>query len=109
MRSFTNKRTWERCRYCVPIMFSYFNKNHLVNGQTINYGGGGIGIKSHMFLKPGATVYFRIKQFLPNAAGKGDSQGLRSVALAEIKWCKEIFNDAETFYEIGAKYYVPEY
>jgi hypothetical protein len=109
VRSFTNKRTYERCRYCVPIVFSYFNKNHLVNSQTINCGSGGIGIKSRIFLQPGATVYIRIKQYLPNDAGKGDSQGLCSVALAEIKWCKEIFNEAETFYEIGARYCAPGY
>ena len=104
-----NKRAYKRFRYCVPVVVSYFNKNHLVNAQVLNHGSGGICFKSSTLLQSGATVYIRVKKFQPNGPSNDDCQGLRSVTLAEIKWCKEFFNETETLYEMGAKYYAPEH
>jgi hypothetical protein len=65
--------------------------------------------KSEVSLKPGATVCIRVKSFHPHGACNSNCGGLRSFSLAEAKWCREILNDTERFYEIGAKYYQTEY
>ena len=109
MKTYTDKRACERRTYTAPIAFSYFNKEHFFNAQTLNYGSGGICFRSPTFLQPGATVYIRVKKFHPNGSCTGDCPGLRSVTLAEVKWCKEFLNETEPFYEIGVKYYQPDY
>lgn len=109
MKSYTDKRACERRSYTAPLAFSYFNKEHYYEAQTLNHCAGGMRFKSEVFLQPGATVYIRVKKFQPNGACSGDCQGLRSVTLAEVKWCKEFLNETEPFYEIGAKYYEAEY
>ena len=109
MKSYTDKRACERRSYTASIAFSYFNKEHFFNAQTLNHGSGGICFKSRTSLQPGAAVFIRVKKFHSNGSCSGDCRGLRSATLAEVKWCKKFLNEIEPFYEIGAKYYEPEY
>ena len=109
MKTNAEKRACERHSYTAPIAFSYFNKEHCFESQTHNHCDVGMCFKSNFFLQPGATVYIRVKKFHPNGTCSGDCQGLRSVTLAEVKWCKDFLNESEPFYEIGAKYYEPDY
>jgi hypothetical protein len=65
--------------------------------------------KSNFFLQPEATVYIRVKKSHPNNSCRGLCHGLRSVTLAEVKWCDEKL-DADVFsYGVGVKYYEPDY
>jgi hypothetical protein len=109
MNAFTHKRACERRRYTATIQFSYFNKEHFYEAQTLNHCDEGMCFKSEVSLQPGAIVCIRVKDFHPNGACNGDCRGLRLLTLAEAKWCNEIFNKTEHFYQIGAKYYQPEY
>ncbi len=109
MKSYADKRACERRSHTALIEFSYFNKEQYYEAQTLNHCAGGLRFKSGVFLKPGATVYISVKKFHPNGPCSGDCRGLRSVTLAEVKWCKEFLNETEPFYEIGAKYYEPDY
>jgi hypothetical protein len=109
MNAYTDKRACERLRHTATIEFSYFNKQHCYEAQTLNHCGEGMCFKTEVSLQPGATVCIRLKNFSPHGACNGDCRGLRSLTLAEAKWCKEIINETETFYEIGVKYYHPEY
>jgi hypothetical protein len=109
MNAYTDKRVCERLRYTATIEFSYFNKQRCYEAQTLNYCDEGICFKSEVSLQPPATVVIRVKNFHPYGACNGDCRGLRSVTLAEAKWCNEILNGTEHFYEIGVKYYQPEY
>lgn len=69
----------------------------------------GICFKSNTFLRPGTTVYVRIKQFLPDTARESAFEGLRSATLGEIKWCKELVDTDTCTYEVGVKYPGPAY
>jgi len=109
MESYTDKRACKRLSYNASIAFSYFNKENCYEAQTLNHGDGGVCFESNVLLQPGATVYIRVKKIPPKSACSSDCRGLRSVTLAEVKWCKEFLNGTESFYEIGAKYYEPEY
>ena len=109
MKSETDKRVCERRYHTALIEFSYFNKEHRYNAQTLNHCDEGLCFKSHISLQPGAGVYITVKKLHPNGSCNGACRGLRSVTLAEVKWCKGFFNEIEPFYVIGAKYYQPDY
>lgn len=109
MKTYTDKRAFERHRHTATMEFSYFNRDHYYEAQTFNHSDEGMCFKSEISLRPGAAVLIRIKDLYPNGACNGDCRGLRSLALAEAKWCKEISNETKSFYEVGAKYYPPEY
>lgn len=109
MKTNAEKRVYDRHSFAADVEFSYFNKEHSYFAQTLNIGMGGMCLKSSLFLKPGATLYIRLQKVHPNNSGSGFRQGLRSVTLAEVKWCKEFLSETEPFYEIGAKYYAPVY
>ncbi|UCE54431.1 MAG: hypothetical protein JSV31_03025 [Desulfobacterales bacterium] len=109
METYTEKRAYKRSNYFAPIALSYFNKEHCFEAQTLNHGAGGMFFKSSFFLQPGATVYIRVKKFHLNGSYSGNCEGLRSVTLADVKWCREIPDANVPSYGIGVKYFEPEY
>ena len=109
MKTHAEKRTYERCGCTALIAFSYFNKDQCFNVKTINHGEGGMSFKSSFFLQPGATVYIRVKKFHPDGSGTVVCKWLRSVTLAEVKWCNEELDADAFFYRVGVKYYEPVY
>ena len=58
---------------------------------------------------PGATVFIRIKKIHPNGSCTGFCEGLRSITLAEIKWCKKEPDIDNTDYGVGVKYFESVY
>jgi hypothetical protein len=109
MKAAREKRHDERWQHKAAISFSYFNNESCFDGQTLNYGSGGMCFQSNFFLKPGATVFIRLKGSKPNGFCKGVSEGLRSVTLAEVKWCREIHDIAVPAYSVGVRYFPPAY
>lgn len=109
MKTNAEKRACERHSYTASIAFSYFNKEHCFEAQTLNHSAGGMCFKSNFFLQPGATVYIRVKKFHPNNSCTGLCHGLRSVTLAEVKWCDEELDTDVFSYGVGVKYYEPDY
>ena len=109
MKADTEKRANERHSYAADVAFSYFNKEHSYSAQTMNLGTGGMCLKSSFSLQPGATVYIRLKKIHPNDSGTGSCEGLRSVTLAEVKWCSEVPGDEVFQYAAGVKYFEPAY
>ena len=109
MKTNAEKRACERWNHTALIAFSYFNKEHCFEAQTLNHCAGGMCFKSNFLLQPGAIVYIRVKNFHPNNSCTGLCHGLRTVTLAEVKWCDEEL-DADVFsYRAGVKYYESEY
>ena len=110
MKTDAEKRAYERHCYSTDIVFSYFNKEHSYTAPTLNIGTGGMYFKSSLFLKPGATVYIRLKKVHPNGSCSGFCEGLHIVTLAEVKWCHEEAPGAEALpYGVGVKYFEAAY
>lgn len=109
MKPNSEKRACQRHCYAADIAFSYFNKEHSYDAHTLNIGTGGMCFKSSLFLQPGATVYIRLKKIHPNDSGNGFCEGLRSVTLAEVKWCSEVPGEEASHYGVGVKYFEPDY
>jgi len=109
MKTNAEKRVCSRHNYTVPITVSYFNKESYVEGQTFNHCTGGMCFKSNSLLQPGTTVLIRVKNFHPKKSCTGLCDGLRSVTLAEVKWCEEELDANGFSYGVGVKYYEPNY
>jgi hypothetical protein len=109
MKTIAEKRGYERHSFTADIVCSYFNKEPFYNAQMLNLGTGGMCFKSDSFLRPGATVFIRVKKIHPNGVCAGFCEGLRSVTLAEIKWCKKESETEDTDYEVGVKYFESVY
>ncbi len=105
----TDKRACERHRHTASIAFSYFNKEAYFDALTLNHSAGGMCFKSSFFLQPGTGVYIRVKKFHPNNSCTGYCDGLRSVTLAEVKWCGEEPGVDAFYYGVGVKYYEPDF
>jgi hypothetical protein len=109
MKTNLEKRACERHRYAADIAFSYFNKEHSHDAHTLNVGSGGMGFKSNLFLKPGTTVYIRLKKTHPNGSCSGFCEGLHYFTLAEVKWCHEAPGTEAFPYGVGVKYFEAVY
>ena len=68
-----------------------------------------MSFKSGLFLKPGTTVYIRLVKVNSHGSDSGVYQEIRSVALAEVKWCNEQPSANESSYNVGVKYVEPGY
>ena len=109
MKTDAEKRVCDRHGYAADIAFSYFNQASSFGAQTLNLGAGGMCFKSNLRLQPGATVYIRLKKTHPNGTGSESREGLRSVTLAEVKWCSEQPGATALPYGVGVKYFSPVY
>ena len=109
MNAYTDQRAFERTRHTATIEFSLFNAKHFYEAQTLNHCDQGMCFKSGVSLQPPTTVVIRVKNFHPDGDCKGDCRGMRSLTLAEAKWCNEIVSETDHFYEIGVKYCQPAY
>jgi len=109
MNTNAEKRVYERQSYSADIAVSYFNKEYSYNARTLNLCTGGMCFKSNLLLKPGATVYIRLKKTHPNSPCNGFCEGLHIVTLAEVKWCQEVPNGEAFPYGVGVKYFETVY
>lgn len=103
------KRANKRYPYNTPIVFSGFNTKDSYDAQTFNYCMDGMGLKSTLPLRCGKTICIRVTHFKPGIARSGEFDGLRSITLAEVKWCREITRPNDFSYEVGVKYCTPVY
>ena len=75
MNTHAEKRVYERHCYSADIAFSHFNKEHSYTAHTLNVGTGGMCFKSNLFLKPGATLYVRLKKLIRMAPAAASARG----------------------------------
>ena len=94
--------------YCPHCGFIFQSRTFLYT-QTLNHCLDGMCFKSSFSLQPGATLCIRVKKFNPNNSSTGLTEGLRSITLAEVKWCSEVPDDKASQYGIGVKYFAPAY
>lgn len=109
MQTNADQRIFDRRCFTADISFSHFNKAHSYQAQTLNLSTGGMCFKSSLSLQPGAMVAIRLGKVHPNASGTGSCEGLRSVTLAEVRWCSEAPDDQTLPYGVGVRYFEPAY
>jgi len=109
MKIQAEKRACQRHCHAADITFSYFNTEHFYKAEALNFGSGGMCFKSGLLLQPGATVCIRLKAVHDDPVGACVCEGLRSVTLAEVKWCREVPGGETSSYGVGVKYFAPAY
>ena len=109
MKKYVENRANKRKDIALPVVFSYFNKEKCFEAQALNHCPGGVCFKSEVFLKPGAAIFLRVNYFDANNRNSKNHGGIRSVSIAEVKWCSEILDSKVSSYKIGVKYYEPAF
>ena len=109
MENPTEKRSSDRHYQEVPITVAYFNTSRYRSAKMQNYSEGGIYFESDFAFQPRTSIYIRIEKKGTDLPEFKIENGFRSVALGEVKWCKEINKGESGKYGIGVKYYEQEY
>jgi len=109
MEDQTEKRSSDRHPREVPITVAYFNTNRYHCATLLNYSEGGVYFESDFAFQPRTSIYLRIEKKLVDLPDRQVHNGFRSVALGEVKWCKEINKGESSKYGMGVKYYELEY
>lgn len=105
----SDKRDFERCGCEASAEVSIFNQIHSYNARIVNVSADGMCFQSHHFLQPGVTVCIRLKDFQSVKTPGCGEIGLRSLCLAQVKWCHEPPEAEDGSYDVGVKYQAPQY
>lgn len=107
MDSALERRGSARHRDAAPISVSYFIRGRCFSARSLDYSSSGIGFEMAVPLNQGADVYIRRENGSDPAPSANLYEGFRTVALAKIKWCREISTGPATVYRFGAEYHQP--
>jgi hypothetical protein len=66
-------------------------------------------VHSNFLLRPGTTVLVRIRENESNCSHTSAAEGLPTMALGKVKWCKENPEAIQFSYDLGIKYFAPAY
>ena len=109
MKGIEEKRAYKRQHYTVPIEVSYISKENKFGAQSLNHCENGMCFESKSSFHPGETLNIRVKDFHPHGPCIGLCDGLRSLTLAEVRWCIEFSETDSLSYRVGVKFYAPVY
>ena len=103
------KRSSVRHLYRGSIKFSIFNQRDCLEAESVDVCTQGLKFRSNRALKPGTTICIRAARSKDSCSSDGAGDCLRLTALAKVKWCREIDGSKVSHYEVGARYYLPDY
>lgn len=102
------KRAFQRQTYEAAITFSYFNQKITYRATIFNFSEGGFSFYSKTPIKQGTTVLIKLRGMEPDSSQQAIQTSMKTVSLAEIRWCREIPETHGDQYEIGAKFFFSE-
>ena len=105
----TEKRSCGRRTYEAPIRLTHFNGGRWLDAQTLNHCLDGMCVKSNVHFQPGIALLIRVEHYPSSGSRTCAFEGLPRICLGEVKWCREIFDATPSFYDLGFKYFAPEY
>jgi hypothetical protein len=103
MQARIDKRSDERIASNTPIIFSFFSTRfwHEYPSITRNHSNSGMCFESTRPIMPGTNLFIRVDK-QPNL---DSNVRLRNSTLAEAKWCRELTDEHQPRYCVGARYY----
>ena len=100
------KRLSKRYNCASTIKWSHFNTQNCYPASAMNFSKTGLYFESTRAVDPGSTILIRTEEF-PSENSNSDGQAyLRTICLAEVKWCRELEGTSVTLYGVGAKYHM---
>ena len=101
-----NRRRAERYRSDARIKWSYFNKNRFYDAKISNFSQDGIYFETPHKIKPGTTILIRLETLTSNNMKSAETVFLRTVSLADVKWCSEASIDTANNYGVGVRHLI---
>jgi hypothetical protein len=102
------KRAFQRRAYEAAITFSYFNQKITHRATLFNFSEGGFSFYSRIPIKQGTTILIKLETLSTDSGPGQTHSGLKTVSLAETRWCRKIPESLGIQYEIGAKFFFSE-
>ena len=105
------KRTYKRHNCDAEIKWTPFNRTVFNDGRekyyparVLNFSKSGLYLETRYSMKPGMTVLFRTEASVCGASEHEGYANLRTISLIEIKWCRELLKNGESYFGMGARY-----
>jgi hypothetical protein len=86
------------------LIASNYARPMFYRGRAVNFSESGLYFETNYPLKPGITLLFRIEVSRCKASNSEDCECLRSISLADVKWCRDLVKNGESYFGIGARY-----
>jgi hypothetical protein len=102
----SEKRCEDRQNCEAEVEWAYFNKEDFFNARLLNFSRGGSYMECAQSLIPGATILIRL-QACTSSTGEPLSRNIRTTALGEVKWCRELCAGQPHRFGIGVRYHIP--
>ena len=107
MKPTSEKRCEGRQSCDAAIEWAYFNKVESSSARMLNFSKGGGYFVSGQPLLPGATILIRLQAFDAPGQAPCERGALRTTALGEVKWCRELSGTSTGWFGIGVRYHFP--
>ena len=101
-----NRRKAERYRCEARIKWSYFNRDRFHDAKISNFSQDGIYFETPHKIKPGTTILIRLETLTSNQMKSAEGVCLRTVSLADVKWCTKSSTDGDNNYGVGVRHLI---
>ena len=101
----TDKRRMEKRYDCeAKIKWFYFNKDRFFDAKILNCSPNGTYFETPHEIKPGATILIRVVNLISKNMRSDDHLCLRTVSLADVKWCRNSSKEGKSYFGVGARH-----
>jgi len=101
----SDRRRLEKRFDCeAKVKWSYFNMGRYFDARILNCSPNGNYFETPHEIKPGATILIRVETFLSKIFRFDDPVCLRTVYLAEVKWCKKSSENGDSYFGVGVRH-----
>lgn len=101
------KRSEDRSTCHADIEWAYFNKAEIHAARLLNVSQSGGYFECPHSIIPGATLLIRVCQSASGSPAEPVGTQLRTSALGEVKWCRELAGRPSSLFGIGIRYHLP--
>jgi hypothetical protein len=103
----SEKRSEDRSCCDADIEWAYFNKSDAYAARLLNVSPSGGYFECRHPIIPGATILIRVQKSVSGGSVESTETHLRTAALGEVKWCREIADRSSSVFGIGIRYHLP--
>lgn len=103
----SEKRSEDRSTCDADIEWVYFNKPDAHAARLLNVSPSGGYFECRHSIIPGATILVRVHHGVSGAPDGPAGAPLRTAALAEVKWCRDLPDRSPAAFGIGIRYHLP--
>ena len=106
-----DKRSDKRiaCKNPIPVQISVFDSTRSIEAQLVDHCMNGISFISDRAFFPGSAILFKVVYSAMNGSCSTDLEGLPSVKIGEVKWCRKLPAESSTTFGIGVRYFPQVY